>query len=364
MSGSNKQDATSQNFFTPKFLLMPAVGIDISGHSIKYAELFPAKNGYTLGRFGDVAVPAGVIEAGKINNAPKLSEILNQLRIEKNITFVRSALPEEQVYFFRTRYPNSSKEILKETIELSLEEHVPIPASDAVFDFEIVGTMGDDVDVAVTVATRTTVESYSDIFRAAGLTLLSLELEASAIARSVVDTQDSTAHLIVDFGEARTGVAIVYKGQVYVTSTVAVGGQMLTETVARHLSISLTEAESLKREFGLQRNTIHEELFAILLTNIAMLRDEINKHLIYWHTHPDEEGKARPEITKIILVGGDSNLPGLPEYLSATLRIDAVVGNIWTNVTLPSHGIPELPKAASLSYGTSIGLALYNTNHD
>ena len=95
-----------------------------------------------------------------------------------------------------------------------------------------------------------------------------------------------------------------------------------------------------------------------------MVRDEINKHLIYWHTHPDEEGKARPEITQIILVGGDSNLPGLPEYLSATLRIDAVVGNIWTNVTLPSHGIPELPKAASLSYGTSIGLALYNTNHD
>ena len=156
----------------------------------------------------------------------------------------------------------------------------------------------------------------------------------------------------------------MYQGQVYVTSTVSVGGQMLTETVARHMGISLAEAESLKREFGLQRNSAHEELFAILLTNIAILRDEINKHLIYWHTHPDVEGKPRPEITQVILVGGDSNLPGLPEYLSATLRIEAVVGNIWTNVSLPSHGIPELPKAASLSYGTSIGLALYNINHE
>ncbi len=349
---------------TPKFLLMPAVGIDISEHSIKYAELFPLKNGYKLGRFGDISISTGIIEGGKIINQPKLSEILNTLRVEKNLTFVRAALPEEQVYFFRARYPYEDKENLREIIELSLEEHVPIPASDAIFDYEVIDVFDTNADVAVTVATRTTVESYSDAFKAAGLTLLSLELEASAISRSVIDSQDNGAHLIVDFGEARTGIAIVCGGQVYVTSTVTVGGQMLTETVARHLSISLVEAESLKREFGLQRNSKHEELFAILLTNIAILRDEINKHLIYWHTHPDEAGKPRPEITRVLLVGGDSNLPGLPEYLSASLRIEAVVGNIWTNVKLPDHGVPELPKATSLGYGTSIGLALYNTDNE
>ncbi len=126
----------------------------------------------------------------------------------------------------------------------------------------------------------------------------------------------------------------------------------------------MTEAEALKREFGLQRNSKHEELFAILLTNIAILRDEVNKHLIYWHTHPDESGKPRPEITKVLLVGGDSNLPGLPEYLSASLRIEVVVGNIWENVILPSRGIPELPRAMSLSYGTAVGLALYNADDE
>lgn len=350
-------------FHPPKFLLMPAVGIDISDHSVKYAELFQKGNTYKLGRFGDVAIPAGIVEGGKIMNPPKLAEILNKLRVDQNLSFVRSSLPEEQVYFFRARYPFSAKENLRETIELSLEEHVPIPATDAVFDFEIVEHTEKDVDVAVTVATNSTIESYSDVFKAAGLTLLSLELEASAIARSVIATNDTEAHLIADFGEARTGIAIVCGGQVYVTSTVSVGGQMLTETVARHLSISLIEAENLKRQFGLQRNSEHEELFAILLTNIAILRDEINKHLIFWHSHPDESGKPRPEIKKILLVGGDSNLPGLPEYLSASLRIEAVIGNIWTNIKMPERGIPELPKEASLSYGTSIGLALYNTEY-
>ena len=64
------------------------------------------------------------------------------------------------------------------------------------------------------------------------------------------------------------------------------------------------------------------------------------------------------------MVGGDSNLPGLPEYLSASLRMEAIVGNIWTNVKLPPNGIPDLPRAASLSYGTAIGLALYNIEHE
>ncbi|MEI6316487.1 MAG: pilus assembly protein PilM [bacterium] len=351
-------------FNTPKILLMPAVGIDISDHSVKYAELIQTSRGYELGRFGDITIPSGIVEGGKIVNPPKLAEVLNNLRVEQNLSFVRSALPEEQVYFFRARYPDGTNDVLRETIELSLEDHVPIPAGDAVFDFEIVGRVGTDVDVSVTVATHVTIESYSDVFRAAGLTLLSLELEASAIARSVISSDDTGAHLIVDFGEARTGVAIVCNGQVYVTSTVSVGGQMLTETVARHMGISQTEAESLKREFGLQRNSAHEELFAILLTNIAILRDEINKHLIYWHTHPDESGNPRPEITKIFLVGGDSNLPGLPEYMSTSLKIQAVVGDIWTNVNMPSRGIPQLPREASLGYGTSIGLALYNTEHE
>ena len=351
-------------FTPPKFLSMPAVGIDISDRNIKYTELVPEKKGYNLGCFGDIPIPKGVVEGGKIIDSQKLIELLTSLRIEKKLSFVRSSLQEEQVYFFRARYPDETKEVLRDTIELSLEDHVPIPAAEAVFDFEIVGRFGTNVDIAVTVATNATIQSYLDAFTAAGLTLLSLELESSAISRAVIDTEDTDAHMIVDFGEISTGVTIVYGRQVCVTSTMNVGGQVLTETVAKHMGIAVAEAERLKREIGLQRNSSNEELFAILLTNIAILRDEINKHLIYWHTHADEDGKSHQEITKILLVGGDSNLPGLPEYLSATLGVEAVVGNVWTNVRLPSQGVPELPKAESLSYGTAIGLALYNINYE
>ncbi len=359
-----KSRSKNSFFAPPKFLTMPAIGIDVSDCSIKYAELFLTHSGYRLGRYGNIPLQSGIVEGGRIVNQVDLANALDKLRQEHNLSFVRAALPEEQIYFFRARFPNGSRETLRSTIELALEEHVPIPAADAVFDFEIVDSSETDADVAVTVATTNTVESYSDAFRAAGLTLLSLELEANSIARSVVKMDDSSAHLIVDFGEARTGVSIVCNGDVCMTSTVSVGGEMLTDAISRHLKLSLIEAENLKREFGLQKNSEHEELFAILLTNIAILRDEINKHLIYWHTHPDESGTPRPEITKILLLGGDSNLPGLPEYLSASLRIVVEIGDVWTNVSLPERGIPELSRADSLGYATAIGLALYQENYE
>ncbi len=170
--------------------------------------------------------------------------------------------------------------------------------------------------------------------------------------------------MIVDFGETRTGIAISYAGQVYFTSTIAIGGRMLTETLAKHFGIGIPEAEAMKRQFGLSKGTPEQDVFSLLLNNVAVLRDEINKHFIYWHTHPDENGAARPAIEEIILVGGDANLSGLPDYLSASLRVKTVVANVWTNVHIPGSGVPELSRNDSLGYATAIGLSLHEAEND
>jgi type IV pilus assembly protein PilM len=351
-------------FPPPAFLLLPAVGIDISDRSIKYVKLIPTSKGFHVGGFSDIPLPAGIVEGGRIIASDRLQDALQRLRREHNLSFVRAALPEEQMYFFRTTVPDGTQEEIYTTIELSIEEHVPISASEAVFDFEIVGHNGAEVEVAVTAAASAVIESYSDTFTAAGLTLLSLELEASAVTRAVIHREDTFAHLIVDFGETRTGISVSYGGQVYFTSTVSIGGQMLTETLAKHFGLSIPEAEAMKREFGLRRNTERQDLFSLLLNNVAVLRDEINRHFIYWHTHPDENGKPRPPIEQIVLVGGDSNLAGLPDYLSASLHVKTIVGDVWTNVSLPEHGVPELTRDDSLGYATAIGLSLHDADHE
>lgn len=349
----------------PKYILMPAVGMDMSDRSIKYAELLPKKEGRHLGRFGEVHLAPGIIENGKIINRDQLVEVITHIRERQDITFVRTAIPEEQVYYFRTRLPDGDMETLRETIELSLEEHVPIAAADAIFDFKVLGHADNgDAEVSVTAAPKVVIDAYMDVFAASGMTLLSVELEAEALARTLIHPEDMSTYMIVDFGELRTGIAIVSGGEVQFTSTVTIGGRMLTDTLAKHFNVSPEEAESMKKEIGLRRNTSDQELFGLLLNNIAVLRDEVNRNFLYWHTHPDEHGKTRPAVESVYLVGGDANLSGLSDYLTSSLRVKTTVADVWVNAGLPAGEIPEISKMSSLGYATALGLALRTIDHE
>lgn len=343
---------------TPQFLLLRAAGIDISDRSIKYAALEGDADALRLGTFGEVALEPGIVEGGRIVAPEKLEQALAGIRAKEGFSFVRSALPEEQAYFFRTNLPSGAEDSLRETIELSLEEHVPVGPQEAEFDFDILRREKGTIDVAVAVSPKAVVQNYADVFRAAGFTLLSLELEANAVARATAPFGDSVARLFVDFGETRTLIAVACGQEVCLTSTIGIGGAMLTETLAKHFNVSPQEAETMKREYGLKPAAERDELFALLLNNVSVLRDEINKHFIYWHTHADESGAQRPPIEEIVLVGGDSNLYGLSDYLATSLRVKVSMGSVWQNIPLPAGTIPALSKSDSLGYVTAIGLAL------
>lgn len=342
----------------PKYLSMPAVGVDISDRSVKYLELVRNHGYMRVGVYGEFDLAPGIVEDGRIVSSEKLSNTLKKIK-DLGVEFVRAALPEEQIYFFKARVAGGNKNEIYNSIELIIEEHVPIPASETVFDFEIVGSFGQDVDVVVTAASQSVVSGYVEVFKEAGLTLLSLELEAEPIARTVVQGGDSGVHMIVDFGRMRTGISVVKNGAVHFSSTISMGGQTLTETLVKNFNISVEEAEKMKRDYGMRRNSPRQDLFSILLNNVAVLRDEINKHFVYWHTHNDEGGVARMPIEQIVLVGGDSNLAGLSDYLSSSLKVPTIVPDIWNTLPMDKSVVPPITKNDSLGYATAVGLAYY-----
>ena len=108
-------------FPTPKYLMAPSFGLDISDQSLKFLELIPAKNGVRVGRYGERKIPVGIIESGKIKDPKKLRDLLLSIRKEVGIRFVRVSLPEEQVYLYKLNLEKSGLENVREGIELSLE---------------------------------------------------------------------------------------------------------------------------------------------------------------------------------------------------------------------------------------------------
>jgi len=364
MKHLTKHHSYNRFFPPPKYLLMSSMGLDISDRSIKYAEFNRTTKGITLGRFGEKRIPEGVIESGKIKDIRKLTDILRGMKNELGLEFVRVSLPEEQVYLFKVSLPKVAPKEIRSAIELSLEEHIPISAAEAIFDYDLIKETEKTYEIQVSALPRQVAESYLAIFKDSGLVVLSLELEAEAIARAVIKEGDKGTYMIVDFGDARTGIAIVSAGKVSFTSTVDIGGMTLTAMIEKDFKISHEEAEKMKKDQGLRRNAESRELFSVLLNGVSILRDEVNKHYVYWHTHVNESGEARPHIEKIILCGGDSNLSGLVEYLSVSMKISVECANTWTNIPLYENELPPIRFSDSLSYATAFGLALGDTTYD
>ena len=185
-------------FPTPSYLMMKSFAIDISDQSIKYGELIATGMGLRLGHFGKEIIPPGVVVSGSIQNEEKLVSILRGIKQKENLNFVRVSLPEEQMYLFTLSLPKVKEKELKDIILLQIEEHIPLKAIDTIFAYEVVSSGDKDILVLVSAIAQNTVNAYLSAFNKAGLTIISFELEAQAIARVVIPLEDKEPIMIVD----------------------------------------------------------------------------------------------------------------------------------------------------------------------
>jgi type IV pilus assembly protein PilM len=342
---------------------MPAVGLDISDNAISAVELVRRGDAYAVGRFGRRPLPSGAIVGGYINDKDSVVAELQKLRTELSLGFVNASLSEEKAYLFKTSIPIVPHEEIRGVLEFKLEENVPIPAVDAIFDYTVIRegerTHKDHLDVSVTVLPKKVVETYAGLIVSAGLTPLSFETEAQAVSRAVLPKGDHSACLIVHFGETKTGLFIVSDEVVHFTSTVAIGGANITGAIAKYLSVSTEEAERIKRERAQLADRKNMDLFFSLMNAISALKDEINKLSTYWNTHKEPAMSSEERTVKrIILTGRDAGLAGFDDYLSLTLRIPVIVGNVWSNTCTFENYIPPIGSSDALEYAAAIGLAL------
>lgn len=351
-------------FPTPKFLEMPAFGLDISDESIKFIELRVEEKGIRVGKYGEKKIAPGIVESGKINDPKQMEEILFSLKKEMNMKSVRVSILENQIYLFKFRLEKAGLTSIRESIELSLEEHIPVPAPEAIFDYDILGEDSKSLELQVAAIPKGTVEDYLLVFKESAISVHSFELEAQAIARAVIKKGDPETYMIVDFGEKRTGIFIVSGGVVMFTSTIDFGGVELDTAIQKSFKVTPVEANKMKVEYGLQRNVMNKEIFPVLLNSVSILRDEISRHFLYWHTHEDENGNTNPPIKKIILCGGDSNLIGLADYFSVSMKTTVEMANVWVNIVNTDEYIPEIDSKQALSFAAAIGLALGDLEYD
>lgn len=344
----------------PRFLTLPLWGLDISDRSYKYVELLPVYAHMKLGRFGEGAIPAGTVENGEIKNPDLLSDTLKPVVQSLGMRTVALSLPEEKGFLRSIKLPlaNLKRSEIANTLRAQIEQHVPLPATETVFDYIVAGEEKDHYDVVLRAFPRALVESYCYALERLGVMPTTIEPELAAMVRALVPHNFVEPAMLIDWGLTRTSFAIFERGVVRFAITLPLGGAMLTDAIAKQLKVDTKEAERIKYEKAFvaldQAAMSSNEITQAMVPMISALRQEAAKYLAYWRAR----GEGVAPIRTIFLSGGEVHLKGLREHLSQELGVAVQFANPWENISFPSHYVPLLSRHDSLLFTAAIGLSL------
>lgn len=345
-------------FTAPRYISFPAIGVDISDRFIKFVGFKKTAHGLRVSFFGSHELPVGVVSKGQIINQQKLIENLKIAKADFVGSWVNVSLPEEQAYVFSTTVPVMKADEIRDSLSLQMERFVPIPLKDIIFDFEVVSISKNSYVIQVVAIDRKTVYQYLDIFHSADLKISLFEIEPQSIARALLTKDNNETVMLVDFGDSRTGVSIISGGYIMFTTTSEVVGNNFEEVFKNDLQVPVDKLRSYKVKYGLVEHPETASVNNSLQKLANNLSKDLQKTLQYWQSENigTNSGKV---IRKIILCGGNSEMPGLIPVLQSSLLVPVEKGNPWARVVNSENEyVPMIPSHEALRYTSAIGLSI------
>lgn len=372
--------------FGPK--KMSFIGVDIGAGGVKLVELQNEKGRGKLMTYGFTertpdAQPINLVDSPK-DAALLLKRIAQKAKVTTTKTV--AGLPTASVFSSVINVPKTDDEKeQKEAIEWQARKLIPVPLEEMVLDFKRVTPpetavkpadkpSGKETEkkeekkkaakekegkkmeqVLITGASKSMVQKYVNVFKMAGLELVSLETETFALTRALIGKDRSTT-MIVDMGAVRTNIIIVENGIPFVTRSLDAGGVMFTKIMSKVLSIDLKSAEQMKCDIkGVSTLYPGDSLPQIFEAAVAPMITEMQYSMNLYVTQ--NEGSSPKSIEKVILTGGSAGLPVLASYMASKLNIKTYVGDPWARIVYPEGLRPVLDEIGP-RYSVAIGLAM------
>jgi type IV pilus assembly protein PilM len=347
------------------------LGIDIGPSSIKIVQLKKKKGRAVLETYGELALgPYAGLEVGRSTSldTEKISQAVIDVLRESNTTTKQCGLSismgSSLVSFIKL--PKVEEKQLAQMIPLEARKYIPVPISEVSLDYLVIprneSTVSEyqnseekpeekTIDVLLIVIHNDAMERNRAISKIAKLDTGFSEIEIFSSMRSVLEP-GTAPQMIIDFGSGSTKIYILERGILRTSHMINRGSQDITLAISKSLSISIEEAEKIKREKGI----IKKEGEAVDINEVTSLTldyifSEISRVLLNY------QKKTGKNVSKIFLTGGGVLLKGLREKAESNFNVPVVMSDPFSKVEYPAF-LDSILKQAGPSFAVAIGLAL------
>ncbi|OGJ05500.1 hypothetical protein A2456_03185 [Candidatus Nomurabacteria bacterium RIFOXYC2_FULL_36_19] len=353
-----------------------ALGIDIGSSSIKVVEIKKKGGRAILETYGSIALgPYDSQDAGKVTNLPidKVSSALKEVLKQSGVTTSSGAfsIPVQSSLIFIIDLPTKvSDSEMQAVVSTEARRFIPVPITEVSLDYfvlpqkeasfeemnkvpsvsDVPKSNGEKTGVLVVATQNDAISKYRSLISECSLSASFFEIEIFSSVRSNFEHELSPV-LLIDFGASRTKLSIVEFGMVKSYHTIDRGGADITQSISQSLSIPFSQAEKMKKDFGLFGNPSEKSLADIIKLHIDYIFAETSNVLLGY------EKKYNRTISKVIFTGGGALLKGLPEVAVSNFRAEIEIGHPFSKVQTPEF-LSKVLETMGPEFAVALGLAL------
>jgi len=336
------------------------IGVDIGSTSIKVCEIKESGGKRKLIRFGFHPLPPETIVDGHIINSGAVVEGLEKLFHKEKRRQVALRASGHSVIIKKIAMPLMTAAELDEQITWEAEQHIPFDLAEVHIDHQVLRRREDEgqMDVLLVAAKKEEIADLTNLAIEARLKPLVVDLDAFTV-QNVFETgygapSPGETVVLIHVGASLTTVNILADGTTAFTRDIANGGNYITEQIQKQLGVPFEQAEEFKCQASLGGPQAAPQVTSIIDTVCDSIAGEIQRSLDFFHATSGE-----PEMHRIFLTGGSSNLPQLMNAVGRRARVGVELVPPLEKIAVEGKDVnPQLLQMRAAQLCVALGLAM------
>ncbi len=299
------------------------VGLDIGRYSVKAAWAESRGGAPGIVRTEHLRLPLGGVDANSV-----ILPWMQQHKIASHSCVI--GLSGAQSMFQPFMLPHGDPRTLEDAASMEAMKFNDIASEAMTYGFTPIDLNPGEKRLLMAMARPSVLDGALSLGREQGLDVIDVVPTPVALFRVMRATATAAVPcMFMDVGGAETNIAVGsdQTGLMFARAFSS-GGQLFSDALARENKVPGAQAENQKvREGSLLPDGLHA---GVLRTAADMWLSEVESCLsVYSSLYPANKSS----ITRIILTGAASALPGLSEYIEAKLGVDVTVAEAVKNTT-------------------------------
>ncbi len=343
------------------------LGLDIGRQYVKMVSVEKTKDGFKVLDAGTRLVPEpnSTFDPEKIDRphwVMAVRELFRQQGLNpKKVKTICTGISGASASIKQITTMEMPSDELEAAMTFEARKHIPMDGTDAVIDFQILGSNQrevDKIDVGLVACTKGVLTSHMDLLKECGLKPGVVDTYPIAMSNAftfIKTMPDDGLVVILDIGAVSSSLVVYGSGEQFFTRDLPIGGHHFVKELSDRKEISYTEAQDVLYKDGLAASISNSSSDSTDSVGIAErtiydnLVEDLRRSLRFY-----AKQTGQSFFLKIFLSGGAAQTPGLTDFVSSKLNIECDLFDPFENV----NGSENISVNNKSQYTIALGLGI------